>query len=174
MVGAIVLAYVVRDGGFHTEYSISRYVGREAWSAVIFALGNLVIAWQIYRYVRLAWEDYGKVWLMLARLMLVGFVGLSFCPLGLFDEVYGNYGAVSVMHQIFSRGMFVMMAAMTFVKGMKEYAAGRRTVAWTCMAFVVVAAGLAAMSFNPASVFWMLNFVIESSYICLFMMMLMV
>ena len=39
---ALVLTYVMRDGGFHMEYSISRYVGREWWSAVIFALGNFV------------------------------------------------------------------------------------------------------------------------------------
>ena len=168
---ALVLTYVMRDGGFHMEYSISRYVGREWWSAVIFALGNFVIVWEVYRYTRTVWKEYGKVWLGLMVVMLVCYVGLSLCPLGLFDSDIETLGAVSVLHQIFARGMFITMAVIGFVKGMEIFKV-RRRAAVACFAYVALAVGLGVMSFTT-KVFWDLNFVIETAYIYLFMIMLM-
>ena len=37
--------------GWHIEYSISRYVGLETWSAVLFALGNIVVAGLFGKYL---------------------------------------------------------------------------------------------------------------------------
>lgn len=168
---ALVLTYVMRDGGFHMEYSISRYVGREWWSATVFALGNFVIVWEVYRYTRVVWKEYGKVWLALMVVMLVCYVGLSLCPLGLFDSSIESLGAVSVLHQIFARGMFMTMAVIGFVKGVKLFGRDSKVARW-CLLYVALAIVLGVMSFTT-QIFWDLNFVIETAYIYLFMIMLM-
>lgn len=36
---------------FMPEYSISRYVGTETWSAIVFALANLVVAFSVLAYL---------------------------------------------------------------------------------------------------------------------------
>lgn len=75
--------------GFHIDYTISRYVGLETWSAIVFGLGNVMVAYLSFRF--LMWiQVRGKVpkWLMLilAGIFVVGLLGLSACPMGYFDE----------------------------------------------------------------------------------------
>lgn len=172
VVTAVVMIYCFRDGGFHTEYSISRYVGREMWSAGVFLVGNLVIVGLMYKYVMEVWRKYGKLWLTLMAVMMVCFVGLSLCPLGLFDTNYGEYGVVSSLHQIFARGMFIAMAVIVLVMGVRLFGK-RKKMVWVCFAYVGLAMILGVMSVLT-KVFWDLNFILESLYICLFMIMLMV
>lgn len=167
----VVLVYCFRDGGFHMEYSISRYVGREMWSAGVFLVGNLVIVGLMYEYVMEVWRKYGKLWLTLMAVMMVCFVGLSLCPIGLFDANYGEYGVVSILHQIFSRGMFMTMAVIALVMGVRLFKVGKK-MAWVCLAYVGLAIILGVMSV-VTKIFWDLNFMLETAYIYLFMIMLM-
>ncbi len=96
--------------GWHTETSISRYVGYETWSAVIFALGNFVMAGVL---LKCLWR-LGGVWKMpriyyyMSLVMVVSLIGLSMCPVGYFD-VNGQRSTISVLHELCSRAMFLMM-----------------------------------------------------------------
>lgn len=167
---AVVVAYCLRDGEFHAEYSISRYMGREAWSAVVFALCNFVVVWCLGRYVREAWKAYGKVWLVLMIVVMACFAGLSLCPIGLFDETYGDYGVVSVLHQIFSRGMFAAMAATAGVMGWQRRKEGKIWLVYLGYVLYAVFYGTT----NVLGVFWDVNFVIETTYIYGFYVILMI
>ena len=98
---------------FMPEYSISRYVGTETWSAIVFALANLVVAFSVLAYLYRVGEKWqfrrGYYWVVI--LMAVGLIGLSACPIGYFDlpgEAYAT-SAPSHVHEICSRLMFVCM-----------------------------------------------------------------
>ena len=166
----VLLTCCGRDGTFHLDYSISRYMGREAWGAIIFGIGNLVLVGCIGKYVWEMREFYGKMWVVIMAIMTGCFIGLSFCPIGLFDEVYGNFGIVSTLHQIFARLMFIMMAVAAVVMGVK-----RKKQKWylgICIAYALYAVGCAILS-ATTQMFWDFNFVFETAYIYLFYVILM-
>lgn len=97
--------------GWDTSRSISRYVGMETWGAVIFALGNFVVAALLGKYL---WKK-GEVWKMprvyyyAVLVMGVSLIWLSMCPIGYFD-IDGNISVISRLHEIASRTMFAIMA----------------------------------------------------------------
>lgn len=99
------------------DMTISRHMGATWWSALIFLGCNLTIAPIIMKYIIEVWRylKLPKIWLFLGIMSVVGLVGLSFCPIGLFDASVEELGVVSVFHQIFSRGMFLAMWAMALV-----------------------------------------------------------
>ena len=106
--------------GFHIDYTISRYVGLETWSAIVFGLGNVMVAYLSFRF--LMWiQVRGKVpkWLMLilAGIFVVGLLGLSACPMGYFDEPGSPYGSSvpSFIHNRCSRIMFFSMLVLAAV-----------------------------------------------------------
>lgn len=106
---AIIINSAIRVG-WRLDYSISRYVGSGAWSSVLFAVGNLLVAGFIGGFL---WK-LGEMWRLkrwfyyVVVVMVVGLLGLSFCPLGICDFA-GRISTVSWLHQVFSRLMFVMM-----------------------------------------------------------------
>lgn len=93
------------------DFSISRYVGLEFWSVILFAMANIVAASWIGRYL----YEIGQLWRMprvyywLVIGVAVTLIGLSICPLGYFDR-YAGMGGASIVHQITSRMMFIFMA----------------------------------------------------------------
>lgn len=105
--------------GWHWGYSISRYVGLETWSAVLFALGNVVVAGLFGKYL----YTVGRAWRMpkwfyvLVVIMAAALLGLSACPIGYFDPVGAEFGtsAPSYIHKVCSRLMFACMLVMAFV-----------------------------------------------------------
>ncbi|MBQ6461581.1 hypothetical protein IJJ36_04125, partial [Candidatus Saccharibacteria bacterium] len=92
-------------------------------------------------------------------------VGLSLCPLGWFDANYGDYGVISILHQIFSRGMFFFMAIAAGIAGWKQKQ--NKWIFGLCLAYVICAITMMIMSFT-AKIFWDFNFIFESVYIYLF------
>ncbi|MBR5408893.1 hypothetical protein IK112_03060 [Candidatus Saccharibacteria bacterium] len=165
MLAIILTIYIVRDGNFYLDYSISRYVGRELWSAIFFAVVNFVLVWLVWEYLKQLWPKYGQAWRVVMIIMLVGFVGLSLCPLGLFDANYGDYGVISILHQIFSRSMFFFMAIAAGIAGWKQKQ--NKWIFGLCLAYVICAITMMIMSFT-AKIFWDFNFIFESVYIYLF------
>lgn len=106
----IALNSTVGRYGFHADYTISRYVGLEHWSAIVFFLSNIFVTILIGRYLFLlgaAWKM-PKLFYVLTVIMAVMLVGLSAFPIGLFD-VNGTTSIISWAHQITSRGMFITM-----------------------------------------------------------------
>ena len=78
---------------------------------------------------------------------------------------------VSILHQIFSRGMFMTMAVIALVMWVRLFKVGKK-MAWVCLAYVGLAIILGVMSV-VTKIFWDLNFMLETAYIYLFMIMLM-
>lgn len=111
--GIAVTINSLLGAGLRFDYTISRYVGLETWSAVVFALGNFVVAGMMLKYL------YGmaEIWKMprwvywLIVVMLVSLIGLSVCPIGYFDPEWAKYGtsAPSLIHGLCSRVMFASM-----------------------------------------------------------------
>lgn len=108
-VAAVVINSLLQRS-FRVDWSISTYVGLQAWSAVVFAGCNCVVAGLYGTYL---WK-LGEKWEMprlyyyTCFLLLLGLIGLSFCPLGYFD-VGTEVSLISMLHQMNSRMMFMMM-----------------------------------------------------------------
>lgn len=112
----IVLVNSLLRHSIRVNFSISRYVGLESWSAILFFISNLVVASWIAAYL----YELGRIlrmprvyyWLVVGVVVML--VGLSICPLGFFDR-YRGLGGASIMHQICSRLMFILMALITLM-----------------------------------------------------------
>ncbi len=116
---AAIIGNTLLGKGFHLEYSISRYVGSATWSAVLFALGNVVVAISmLYFFYQLAetWK-LPRVFNWLVVIMAIALLGLSVCPVGYFDLPGTAYASstISQIHEVCSRTMFVMMLLATLL-----------------------------------------------------------
>lgn len=106
LVNSTVLGY-----GFHLTFSISRYVGLETWSSIIFALGNAVVAGCIASYLYYL----ARIWQLprwfnwLVILMVATLIALSVCPVFYFDTIPGVKSTPTLVHEISSRTMFLAM-----------------------------------------------------------------
>lgn len=109
----IILNSTVMGYGFHAEYSISRYVGLETWSAILFGLGNVVTMVLLLYYLYEMGENLKmpRIYFWLVVLMAAGLIGLLSCPVGYFDLPGAPYAssAPSKVHEIGSRLMFLAM-----------------------------------------------------------------
>ena len=102
--------------GVHLAWTISRYVGLETWSAVVFAVLNLIVmlAMLYYLYgVGESWQMKRGFYILVVAIVLA-LVGLSACPLGYFDMA-GSVSLVSRIHEFCSRLMFVLMLILVLV-----------------------------------------------------------
>ena len=97
--------------GFHVSWSISRYMGTDFWSAVIFCLANFVVAVMTLKYLFSVKKEHGlsPIFLILVIVMTVLFALLSIFPVGLFDDVWGQFGTVSHIHRGSSYALFLFM-----------------------------------------------------------------
>lgn len=154
--------------GLHLDWTISEYVGLETWSALLFALGNCVVAgcmgWFMYDLGR-EWEfPRWFYWVVIG--MAVGLIGLSVCPVGYFVE-RGFPEGPDFVHKLCSRGMFMMMLVVAALLAWSQRAAAR-TKFWSVM-FVGFGLTCVAGYFLGAS--WFLNLVLlfEATYLLSFM-----
>lgn len=98
---------------------------------------------------------------------MVGLVGLSLCPIGLFDQSVEKLGAVSVFHQIFSRGMFMAMWWMALVIVVELWSV--RRIRWWLM-FLVYGAFYTAFFVAVPEVLRPADLIFESIYLYGFFM----
>lgn len=112
----IVVVNSLMGHGVHFEWTISRYVGLETWSAVTFAVLNFVVMLMMLYYLYGVGESWqmGRGFYVLVVVIVLALVGLSACPLGYFD-VAGAVSLVSRVHEFCSRSMFVMMLVLAVV-----------------------------------------------------------
>ena len=101
--------------GFHVNWSISRYIGTDFWSAIIFCFANFVVAVITLKYLFTVKREYGlsPIFVILAVIMTILFVSLSVFPVGLFDEVWGDFGMVSHLHRGSSYTLFAFLILLT-------------------------------------------------------------
>ena len=101
--------------GFHLNWSISRYMGTDFWSAIIFCLANFVVAVMTLKYLFTVKREYGlsPIFVILAVIMTVLFVLLSVFPVGLFDANWGEFGLISHLHRGSSYTLFAFLILLT-------------------------------------------------------------
>lgn len=165
----IVVVNSLMGYGFHLEYSISKYVGMEVWSSVLFLLSNIVVASLVGRY---AW-GVGKVWKM-PRLyycgvfvIVVALLWLSVCPVGMCD-VDGSKSLMTWLHEIASRTMFLAM----LVVGVIFAASKRASKTARLVALIFVICGTACVAGYFMKAVWFKLLICESLYIDSFMALL--
>ena len=109
----VVALYVFVFGrGFNLNWSISRYMGTDYWSAILFALSNFIVVFLVLKYLLQVRKVHklSAFWLVLVIAMVVAYVGLSICPIGLFDPYWGHFGVVSTIHHTCAQTLFAIMA----------------------------------------------------------------
>ncbi len=123
---AVVLNSFVVGHGLTMGRSISRYVGFEMWSAVIFALGNFFAAGATGAFLWCLGELWKmpRVYYYCVMLMVLGLVWLSLCPIGLCD-VNGQKSMISLVHELSSRTMFIMMVVTAGLLAVRPYGTTR-------------------------------------------------
>ena len=107
--------------GFHLDYTISRYIGLSAWSALLFLATSIFIFINVIKYLKYlkVAENLSTFWWIIAMITMVSLIGVGLCPLGYFDQTYGEFGAVSIMHRISSATMFcfsILLILLTIIK----------------------------------------------------------
>lgn len=153
--------------GWHPDYSISYYVGLEAWSVLVFALGNMVVTGLLGKYL----FAIGKAWNLprwyyyLVVLIGVTLIGLSACPLGYFARKGLMMG--DRVHEFCSRTMFCCMSLVAVMFLLSKYA--KRINRWGALVFVIY--GLVAGVAYCLGAGWMVEGKIfaESTYLIGFM-----
>lgn len=108
----IMHSFVLSEAdGFHVNWSISRYMGKDYWSAIVFCLANVVVAAMTLKYLFSVKREYkmSPIYSILIVIMAVLFAALSIFPVGLFDDTWGNFGVVSEIHRRSSYTLFLFL-----------------------------------------------------------------
>lgn len=167
----VVINSFVFGRGLSLDRSISRYVGYETWSAILFALGNFLVVAMVGKYLWKLGEDWHmlRIYYYCAFLMVVGLILLSIFPVGYFD-INGQRSVISFAHEISSRMMFIMMMlAAAMLAGNWRASAGTRAA---CVMYLVYAVFCVTGYLTQGSWFTPLILIYESVYIATFPMVL--
>ena len=171
----IILGYNWIFGGYFGNISltVSKYVGLDVWSSVLFAICNFVIGFLMVRYYLYAYKGLSKLWLVLGFIQLFGFIGLSIFPhtaflVGDIEEFVVN------LHIMLARIMFFAMFGMALER--LRIACNRdnrnKFAAKICLAFLVYGIIYVFGYFIKDSFLWHIMLLWETGYIYAFMGML--
>ncbi len=131
-VAMVVLIVAVNSVSHGLDFgrSVSRYVGFEAWSAALFAVGNgFVVAmvasylWKVGEARKMPRLFYYLVFLIAATLILLSVFPIGFCD---FD---GHVSLVSRIHEVSSRVMFIAMMLVAAMLAGNPYGSRRARIA---------------------------------------------
>jgi hypothetical protein len=174
-VAIVIVHNITGTAGLHIDYSISKYVGLTFPSAICFLIVNTAVSIAMWRYLSPKLEN--KAQRAILIYIIITLIGLSLCPIGLFDNIIPEpvilgRTPISFMHVLTSRTMFVAMAAfslVTFYLG-KHKSEHDKNVQKVCLSFFIYAAiCTVAFIFFP-QVFWAIDIIFESVYIAYFFM----
>lgn len=169
----VVLIVTVNSFGHGLDLgrSVSRYVGFEAWSSVVFTISNAFVVamaagflWELGQAWKMPRLFYYVVFLMATMLILLSVFPIGFCD---FD---GHVSLVSRIHEISSRVMFLaMMLVATMITG-SSYSSSKTRIAST----IYVIYSLICVGGYLTSAFWFIPWVLflESAYVVGFLVML--
>lgn len=121
----VLINSFVLNFGFHTEYTISRYIGLSTWSAVTFSFASLFIFYHIFKYLSFikSKHNMNKLWWIISLITIIALVIVGLFPVGYFDQTFGNFGIVSKIHRTSAYIMFcssILMVFLTVIKFYKE------------------------------------------------------
>ena len=162
---------------FTFSYSISKYVGLSEVSSIVFLVANTLVAYLVWH--ELDKRLTNKILRVLIGFILVCLVGLSMCPYGFYDYVVPKpviFGRtpITLLHMIFSRTMFVLMAVFSgynfYLNDIKRKY--KRPATKISLLFVVYAALVMVLYLFFPEFFWTIDFILESVYILFFFIVL--
>lgn len=150
--------------------SISWYVGSQIWSALLFLLGNCIVAILISRFLWSLGEHWKmpRIYFFFVILLVIALAWLSVFPLGFFDSATEK-SIVSYMHEAGSRTMFFAMAVVIAFLATKAQSKIFRMVSGSFVAYAIACAVAVLIS---SSIFYAGMLFFESFYIFAFMMLL--
>lgn len=164
----IAINSIIFRHGFHPDLTISRYVGMEIWSALVFAVSNIFVTIFTGRYL---WQ-LGQAWKMprifywLVLFQAVALLVLSACPVGMFD-VGGVPSIISWVHNISARTMFFVMM---LIAAMIVFCKRANALAHVLNAFYVVYAAVCIFGHFGERPWFVSNIMfIEAAYLFGFM-----
>ena len=168
----IIIGYYWLFGGYFWDLTltISRYVGLQLWSSVLFAVCNFVIAGLLFRYYIHVRKYFSPIWFVLGLIEVIGFIGLSIFPHVNFvspeiKEIFVN------AHIGFARTMFVAMFCMGLerlrIARLKDDVATKATIAFLLYGVIYITGY--STKWNTM---WDTMFIWETGYIYAFMAML--
>ena len=105
------------DFDFHTNYTISRYIGLSTWSALLFLMASLAVFYNVLKYVLFLRREHhmNKIWSIVSILTVSALIGVGIFPVGYFDQTFGDFGVVSTLHRSFACAMFCLSIPMIFL-----------------------------------------------------------
>ena len=151
--------------------SISWYVGSQAWSAILFALGNLAVAILIGQYLWMLGKSWqmSRIYFYFIFLVIVALIWLSVFPLGFFDTPTSK-STISYFHEAGSRTMFFAMAVTAFLLALKSRSCNLLCFCLSIFVLYAIASAVAVL----AGVKWFLSGLLffEAFYIVAFLILL--
>ena len=170
----IILGYNWTLGGHFGDLklTISRYVGLNLWTCILFAIYNLMIAFLMLRYYLYAYKNLSKIWLVLGIVQLVGFVGLSFLPHVEFPICAKLF--IVIAHIFLARMMFFAMFGMGLERLRLACKSDNRNkyAAKICLAFLIYGIIYVTGYSLNLDFLWNTMLLWETGYIYAFMAML--
>ncbi len=154
--------------GFMSRYTISRYVGLETWSAVVFLVANFIVMGLMAEYLYMMGRRWGmkKMYFWMVVVMGMMLIVLSAFPVGYFD-VGGVKSVPSRVHETAARLMFAIMMVIAVMLAVSKQATRRTRV----LAGVFVIYGLVCAVANFGEWVWFMQglLIFESIYLLGFM-----
>lgn len=142
-----------------SSLTISRFVGLQTWSSLLFCCYNVVIASMLFYWLLEKSKDTGFLWRFLMSAFIVTFLALSISP-HMPDE-----GASSKVHCFFAGAMFVAMTLIGLYKLLKS-----KQKADTLVSFLFVAFGIFFIIVDMAKPDWFVQSILwyETGYLYAF------
>ena len=109
----IILGYNWTQKGYAGDLTltVSRYVGLELWTSVLFAVFNLVITLIMFRYYFALKKQRSTLWFIFGCIQVAGFLLLSIFPHNIFMEGQAREIVINI-HEVSARAMFISMFGM--------------------------------------------------------------
>ena len=164
-----VIINSINGHGFNLTYTISKYVGFETWSAVLFCLGNIFVVAAVAAFL----YSVGRAWRLpmwfywMVVVMAVALLGASIFPSGYFNE--RGLGLLPTRtHEFCARIMFLnmLLIAVTFVLCKKASLGTRKMFALFAIYGAIAMVGY----LTGAEWFTRLSLIFESAYLLCFLL----
>ena len=158
--GFIVCSHWLRLGHVELALSISRHVGLEAYSCILFAIANTVAVVLSVCYLNHIYEvhRFPKVWLVVASAMTVGLLAASCFPF----TASGDWSS-----QIHQAGSWLMFSMATLLAMISMWSLRTRWLMIVGGLFLLYGAACIIWTFWYPEFFWSYVLVIESTFIFL-------
>ncbi len=154
--------------GFYLDHTISRYIGLGIWSSILFLAVSIFIFINIMKYLKHLKTTYkmGNFWWAIAIITMVSLLGVGLCPLGFFDQTYGDFGLVSILHRISSSMMFCFSIVLVFLMTLKFHT--EKPFFISSLLYIICGLAFIVCYMLNLSLFMNIIFIFESAFLAFF------